>query len=47
VSRLHALGWKHRIGLREGIASSYDWFLRHYGAMQETGRVAAAEEARL
>jgi GDP-L-fucose synthase len=27
VSRLHALGWRHRIGLREGIASTYDWFL--------------------
>jgi GDP-L-fucose synthase len=47
VSRLHALGWRHRIGLREGISSSYEWFLRHYGALQETGRVAAAEEARL
>jgi GDP-L-fucose synthase len=27
VSRLHALGWRHRIDLREGIASSYEWFL--------------------
>jgi len=27
VGRLHALGWRHRIGLREGIASSYQWFL--------------------
>jgi GDP-L-fucose synthase len=26
VSRLHSLGWKHRIGLREGIAASYEWF---------------------
>lgn len=25
VSRLHALGWKHTIGLREGIASTYEW----------------------
>ncbi len=24
VSRIHALGWKHRIGLREGIASVYE-----------------------
>ena len=47
VSRLHALGWRHRIGLREGIASSYEWFLRHYTALRETGRVAASEEARL
>ena len=26
VSRLHALGWRHRIGLREGIAQTYQWF---------------------
>ncbi|MBA3484193.1 MAG: GDP-L-fucose synthase [Pirellulales bacterium] len=26
VSRLHALGWRHRTGLREGIASAYEWF---------------------
>jgi GDP-L-fucose synthase len=26
VSRLHALGWRHRIGLREGIESTYEWF---------------------
>jgi GDP-L-fucose synthase len=29
VSRLHALGWKHRVGLRDGIASTYRWFLDH------------------
>jgi len=28
-SRLAALGWKARIGLREGIRSAYDWFLSH------------------
>lgn len=26
VSRLHALGWTHRIELRDGIASTYEWF---------------------
>jgi GDP-L-fucose synthase len=26
VSRLHALGWTHRIGLREGIAQTYQHF---------------------
>jgi len=46
VSRLHGLGWRHRIALREGIASSYDWFLRHYAGLQSTGRLLAAEEAR-
>jgi GDP-L-fucose synthase len=29
VSRLHALGWRHRVSLREGIASSYSWFLEN------------------
>src|SRR3954447_13840663 len=27
VSRLHALGWRHRIALADGIACTYDWFL--------------------
>ncbi|HEX8078310.1 MAG TPA: GDP-L-fucose synthase [Chthoniobacterales bacterium] len=29
VSKLHALGWRHRIGLREGIARTYEWFLEN------------------
>jgi len=29
VSRLHALGWRHRIGLAAGIRSTYEWFLGH------------------
>ena len=27
--KLRALGWSPRIGLREGIAATYDWFLRN------------------
>lgn len=27
VSRLHDLGWKHKISLRDGIESTYRWFL--------------------
>ena len=27
VSRLHALGWRHQVGLREGIESTYAWYL--------------------
>ena len=27
VSRLHQLGWKAQIGLEEGIASTYSWFI--------------------
>ena len=26
VTRLHELGWKHRTSLREGIATTYEWF---------------------
>jgi GDP-L-fucose synthase len=29
VSRLKGLGWEPRIGLREGIAETYAWFLEH------------------
>ena len=29
ISRLRALGWSPRIGLREGVASAYDWYLSH------------------
>jgi GDP-L-fucose synthase len=29
VSRLKALGWTHRIDLREGVESTYEWFLQH------------------
>lgn len=42
VSRLHALGWRHSIGLREGIASSYQWFLEHHDEARGTEKGAAA-----
>jgi GDP-L-fucose synthase len=29
VTRLHQLGWHHRIALRDGISSTYRWFLQH------------------
>jgi GDP-L-fucose synthase len=29
VSRLRALGWRHRIALREGVVSTHRWFLEH------------------
>jgi GDP-L-fucose synthase len=34
VSRLHALGWRHRINLRDGIASTYQWFLAQQGHLR-------------
>ncbi len=30
VTRLHELGWRHRIELREGIEATYRWFLDHH-----------------
>jgi GDP-L-fucose synthase len=42
VSRLHALGWRHRIGLHEGIESSYRWFLENREHARGAGRGAAA-----
>lgn len=29
VSKIHALGWRHRVELREGIARTYQWFLEN------------------
>jgi len=29
VSKMHALGWKHRIGLEDGIRRTYEWFLNN------------------
>ena len=31
ASRLEALGWRARIGLREGVADTYRWYLEHRG----------------
>lgn len=30
VTKLNALGWKPNIGLREGIARTYEWYLRQH-----------------
>lgn len=41
VSRIHALGWRHRVDLGEGIEKTYRWFCKHHAeafepALQET-----------
>lgn len=41
VSRISRLGWRPRIALREGIASTYRWFLAHQHDMR--GRQASVE----
>jgi GDP-L-fucose synthase len=40
VSRLHALGWKHRIGFAEGLASTYEWFLQHQDSLRSSAPAA-------
>ena len=30
VTRLHELGWRHKIGLEEGVRLAYDWFRENY-----------------
>jgi GDP-L-fucose synthase len=42
VTRLHDLGWRHKIGLREGIESSYRWFLENRDRARGTQPGAAA-----
>jgi GDP-L-fucose synthase len=32
ISRITATGWQPRIGLREGLASTYRWFVDHHAA---------------
>lgn len=34
VHRLHALGWRARIPLREGIAGTYAWYLEHRDSLR-------------
>ena len=34
VSRLAGMGWRARIGLDEGLAGTYQWFLEHQGELR-------------
>ncbi|MBQ2484228.1 MAG: GDP-L-fucose synthase, partial [Muribaculaceae bacterium] len=29
VSRLHSLGWRHRMELEDGVPALYDWYLNN------------------
>jgi GDP-L-fucose synthase len=35
ISKLHNLGWKHKIELEEGIQKTYFWFLEHQQDFKE------------
>ncbi|MGE0392005.1 MAG: GDP-L-fucose synthase family protein [Vicinamibacterales bacterium] len=41
VSRIHRLGWRHRVDLPDGIRSTYRWFLEH-GLAQGAARASLA-----
>jgi GDP-L-fucose synthase len=36
-SRLHTLGWQHRINLEEGVRSAYHWFVKSTGESTNSG----------
>ena len=35
VSKMHKLGWKHKVDLEEGIQKTYNWFLEHANEIKE------------
>jgi GDP-L-fucose synthase len=41
VSRLHALGWHHRISLQDGLRSTYAWYCQHESSAERAKRVAS------
>jgi GDP-L-fucose synthase len=38
VSRLHALGWRHRIDLRSGVEATYQWFVEQGSPVPSVAR---------
>jgi GDP-L-fucose synthase len=40
VTRLHRLGWRHRISLQEGLATTYGWFLQHHDSLRTSPAAA-------
>jgi GDP-L-fucose synthase len=41
VSRVHALGWRHRIELRQGLVATYEWFVTHEHERRDADRGSA------
>ncbi len=29
VSKLHSLGWKHKVELKDGVRAMYEWYLKN------------------
>ena len=45
VARLHDLGWRHRIALRDGLVSTYEWFCNQSPDRALATQAAPAETA--
>jgi GDP-L-fucose synthase len=39
VSRLHALGWRHKTPLAEGLRATYEWFVTNQAQVRDTDAV--------
>lgn len=35
VSKLHSLGWRHKVELEEGVKLAYEWFVENYAASKK------------
>jgi GDP-L-fucose synthase len=42
VSRLHSIGWRHRVELENGIEQTYQWFLENHAVARGTAMFAAS-----
>lgn len=38
VDKLHAMGWKHKVELEEGVKLAYDWFKENVETARMDGR---------
>ena len=38
VDKLHAMGWKHKVELEEGVKLAYDWFRENIDTVRMDGR---------
>jgi GDP-L-fucose synthase len=44
VSRLHKLGWRHRISLRDGLATTYAWYVANHSRLRTADTSFAAAD---